>query len=302
VQKIPYYQYLSGFLTATKEFSMAVRNIDKAEATSHKFVDRVEDGLGNETLWQECSDALGQVSNPAERQRMVRDLENNGVLPRMLLVCGAAIDLDGDGVTREEIDTAINDTTGDYKNQTKLSAEYAKEHFNDIDTDDDDHLTRDEIDAWRHAHQGDIHPSESSPYQQDPERPTDSVPENQKQYEKRLMDPGASAQEKLEAVEKLHELGVKSVTLTDNNGNTKTFQIQVEPVSPGSTRQYVHLYDTSSGRIVLRGIGADGNYVQEVGRGGRSVGYGGDIFSGNNSGSNVVNFDRLDLDPRASAV
>jgi len=270
---------------------MALKNIDKAEASSHKFVDYAESERASEALWQECSDALGQaMKDPQERRRVVGELEENGVLPRMLLVCSGAIDLDGDGMTKEEIDAALNDTSGTYKNQTKISAAYAKEHFADIDTSEDGSLSAEELKIWQQQHQGEIHPGENSPYQENSERPYDTVPENQKQWESRLADPRASAQEKLEAVEKLHEMGVDKVTLTDEQGIARTFRIQVEPVSPGSSKQYVHLYD-ETGRIVLRGIGADGSYAQEVSRKGQKVGYGGDIFSKNNKDSGLARFD-----------
>ncbi len=272
---------------------MSVRQLDKAEATVHKFVDRIEQGDSSEALWQECSDALGQVTNLEERRKLVRDLEGNGILPRLLVDCGGAIDLNGDGISEEEIDAAENDSSGAYKNQTKLAAAYAKEHFEEIDTSGDGKLSAGEMDEWKQEHPGEVHPNESAPYQENPDRPTDSVPENEEQQKRVIERREASPQEKLEAIEKLHEMGVTSITLTDRNGVTKTYEIRVEPVSPGSSRQYVHLFDSESGQIVLRGVGADGNYAQEVNSQGRKVGYGGDRFTNENQDSFVIKFDDL---------
>ncbi len=270
---------------------MPVGNYDAVGAEIHKFVDKVENGQGNEQLWQECSDAIGRVETPADRARLMEGLERSGLLPRLVLDCAAALETDDEeGLSKAELEQAANDQTGEVKEQTKLAAQALLDKWDEINTEvdedeEDDVLTDKELQAWKQENSGDEHPSDVFGYEENDDENDDILPESQRYYESVLERPEASAQEKLKAVEELASMGVSEVTLTDNDGMTRTFKIEVSDID--GERKYVHLRDKESGKIVLRAIGRDGEYTQEVDRRGKPVEFFGSRWSEQNRESRI---------------
>ncbi len=81
-----------------------------------------------------------------------------------------------------------------------------------------------------------------------------------------LEDGDAEVERKLAVIEQLAKNGVKEITLKDEDGKEIRCQVVVEPVAPGSKRNYVHLFafdDSGNRNIVLRAIGKDGEYQKE---------------------------------------
>jgi hypothetical protein len=98
-----------------------------------------------------------------------------------------------------------------------------------------------------------------------------------------LEDPKASSEEKLKAILELKEAGRTEVELIDN-GKRVRCRISVEPVAPGSDRNYVHLFaidENGKEQIVLRGLEQDGKFSKQG-----SAAYVGDRWS--NRDSNIA--------------
>ncbi|MBA3993429.1 MAG: hypothetical protein C0469_07870 [Cyanobacteria bacterium DS2.3.42] len=96
-----------------------------------------------------------------------------------------------------------------------------------------------------------------------------------------LEDPKASSEEKLKAIVELKEAGRSEIELIDNNGKRIRCRISVEPVAPGSDRNYVHLFaidENGKEQIVLRGLEQDGKFSRQG-----NAGYVGDRWSGRDS-------------------
>lgn len=91
-----------------------------------------------------------------------------------------------------------------------------------------------------------------------------------------LEDPKASPEDKLKAIQDLKEEGHTEIVLFDN-GRKIRCRIAVEPVAPGSSRNYVHLFavdDNGRELIVLRGLEENGHYSRQG-----TAGYVGDRWS-----------------------
>ncbi len=218
-------------------------------------------------------------------------LERQGVLPQLVLQEAARLNADGQGgITRQDLNNIINDRTNRYDPTTVLAAQYAARNFAAID---DDHwyrpgnntneLTIDEIrnfaDGRRTASppvRGESAPAGRLPYDQPPN------PENVRQMNIDILNGSSgTAQTKFAAIEAIARTGQNRITLTDVDGRQVPCRIEVSPISPGSDRNYVHLYATDGGRerILLRAIGRNGEYTQQVGNDGNRVSFTGSEWS-----------------------
>ena len=103
-----------------------------------------------------------------------------------------------------------------------------------------------------------------------------SRPDEHDQLTDVLQSKTATPEDKMRAIEALAAQGVTSLTLTDVDGNQTEARIDVQPVAPGSSRKYVHLYGVDeNGREhpLMRGLSQNGEYSSEVDRSGNKVGF-----------------------------
>jgi len=275
---------------------------DAISANIHKLVDSRDsgDGAAEQAAWHEISRTYdSNVKTAADRQNLTNSLVESGVLPRLLVSIASAIDADGDEeITRDELAERINSTDGSVNPATKIASQYALDNFDQIDGCEDGsrdgELSVEELERWQQTHPGQKHPNEVNPYENNPQHESDpaatddALPEDAQRCKAVLEKPYASEQEKLKAVEELHKLGVKEIELREPDGSVRLYKIQVE--SAGSGRNYVHLWDADSNQIVLRAIGKDGQYVQQVGRDGKPVPFQGSRWSRDNSQSDVIKY------------
>ncbi len=198
-----------------------------------KFLDKVENGQSSGLVWNECSEALKNVQTPEDKERLMSGLERSGLLPRLVIDCAAAIESDGEeGLSKDELQSRIDDTSGEVSEPTKLAAQALLDHWDEVNTEaaeegEDDVVTDEELQAWKQANPGEEDPSDVFGYEENDDENDDVLPETQDYYERVLERPEASAEEKLKAVEKLAGMGVKEVTLTDEEGVTRTFKVEV---------------------------------------------------------------------------
>jgi hypothetical protein len=104
-------------------------------------------------------------------------------------------------------------------------------------------------------------------------------------HAKTLINKEASPQEKLKAAEKLSNLGFPDLKIKDADGNIKNIHIESKEVAKGRTEVDVM---TDKGQIVLRGIDDHGTFKHETNKQGKEVGFNGDKFSKENSGSALL--------------
>lgn len=278
---------------------------DVIGANVHKLVVSREtgDGAAEQAAWNEIARLYdSNVKTPQDRQHLNDSLEKSGVLPRLLVSIASAIDSEDDyddTISKDELKERIDSTDGSVNPATKIASQYALDNFDEIDGCDgeerDGELSEEELTRWQQTHQGEASPKDVNPYETNPENPEDpsaaddALPEDADRYKRVLEKPYASEQEKLNAVEELHKLGVTEIELKEPDGTVRKYQIQVEDA--GSGRSYVHLWDASSGKIVLRGIGKDGVYTQEVDRNGNPVPFQGHRWSKRNPDSSVTKYE-----------
>ena len=213
--------------------------------------------------------------------QVTRQMEQQGVLPRLLMQEAGRLNVDGqEGISRNDLDTIIANRDNQYQPLTVLAARYAARNFTQIDNDNffrfannTNELTVDEI-------RGHSERSTTQPTRGDAPgvaRPFDQPPNPNEERQRNidvLNGRDGNAQSKFRAIEELARLGATRITLTDAEGRQVQCRVQVSPISPGSNRNYIHLYGTdSNGResILLRAIGRNGEYSQQVGSDGRAV-------------------------------
>lgn len=272
---------------------MGVREVDTAGATIHKLVDRAEAGTADGALWADAHLAIQKVENPQDQQRLMAGLEETGLLPRLVVDCAAALDTDGrKGISKQELQKAIADTTGNVNNATKLAAQAALEHWDEINTKKAsgrgsiDVLSDAELYAWKDKNPGTRKADDGYYYEQNGDQQDDIVQESNSYSRGVLQRPEATDQEKMQAVAELGD-GAE-IELTDKNGQTRKYKVQVENIS--GDRNYVHLYDAETGKIVLRGIGENGVFTQEKDRRGNPVPFSGTEWSSRFGDSRITKF------------
>lgn len=277
---------------------------DVISANIHKLVDSrdSQDSAAEQAAWNEIARLYdSNVKTPQDQKHLTNSLVESGVLPRLLVSIASAIDGDDydETISKEELKERIDSTDGSVNPATKIASQYALDNFDAIDGCDgeerDGELSEEELVRWQQTHQGEGDPRTVNPYEtnpenlEDPSAGDDALPEDAERYKKVLEKPYASEQEKLRAVEELNKLGVREIELTEPDGTVRKYQIQVE--SAGSGRNFVHLWDASSGKIVLRGIGKDGTYTQQVDKNGNPVPFQGSRWSKRNPDSNVTKYE-----------
>lgn len=277
---------------------------DVISANIHKLVDSrdSQDTAAEQAAWNEISRLYESCVRTEKDEKNLNDsLVQSGVLPRLLVSISSAIDSDDwdETISKEELEETINSTDGSVNPATKIASEYALDNFDSIDGCDGDErdgeLSQEELRKWQQTHQGEADPRHVNPYetnpenQDDPNAGDDALPEDAERCMRVLEKRYASEQEKLRAVEDLSKMGIKEIELTEPDGSVRKYQIQVE--SAGNGRNYVHLWDASTGKIVLRGIGKDGVYTQQVDRNGKPVPFQGHRWSEHKPDSNVTKFE-----------
>lgn len=250
----------------------------------------------SENLQKEVNDAVrasGVRVGPADYHAATEQLQRQGVLPNVMIGQFGNLDRDGSGtLTEREVQTAIND-----RNTPFLAGVSARglrgtlrEMGGTVDPNSGEYsVTRTQYEAFlRRRQQPEAQPGQTPPLLE-PTRPgqqprpgearvpegNPQVPEAQRHIDQ-LQSGRGTPQERLAAVQELARLGVNRVTLLDSNGRPVDCRISVEPVTRGSSRNYVHLFargENGREQILLRGIGQEGNFSQQLDRNGRAVDY-----------------------------
>ncbi len=231
-------------------------------------------------------------------------------LPQLVVNQFSDIDSDSNGkIGTGELRNALNSDDA----MTRLAARYTLRNLDDID---DNHfdlsdtvewfrqdLSINEVSAWADDHGsdvgagvGDLAARSISDHGRDDHDETFESDYDRDNFSSRsrsqlinvLEDSDATQTEKFKAIEELGRRGVTSITLSDDRGNEVHARIQVEPVSPGSDRNYVHLFaegDDGREHILLRAISNNGYYQHETDSQGRELGYVGDWWTRTNGDS-----------------
>ncbi|MCC7528616.1 MAG: hypothetical protein IT342_08850 [Candidatus Melainabacteria bacterium] len=218
-------------------------------------------------------------------EQVTRQMEQQGVLPQLLIQEAGRLNVDGQGgISRQDLQSVIDNRENRHQPLTVLAARHAMRNFNEIDNhswyrfgNNRDELT--EVELREHSDRNTVRPARSdAPLQPgSPPRQYDQPPnpaDVRQQNIDILNGRDGNAQTKFRAIEAIARLGNNRITLTDAEGRQLNCRVEVTPISPGSNRNYVHLYETDSNgreRILLRAVGRDGQYSQQVGSDGRPV-------------------------------
>ncbi|MBX9950534.1 MAG: hypothetical protein K2Y39_15305, partial [Candidatus Obscuribacterales bacterium] len=199
-------------------------------------------------------------------------------------------ELDGDGngfITAGELDQYSQRAAGTISEQDAGKLLDLKENVGDLEEKDGDDEFLDENDGITRA---DLHKAAEEMAQQDNENSAETGAEattaeevlTEKTAEEKALDTlgskDASTEDQLQAIKTLVEAGQTTATITDADGTSMTVRLEVQPISEGSDRSFVHMFAVDeSGRetVVLRAVSdgegfaqqrdADGNLVSYVG-------------------------------------
>ncbi|MBA3857805.1 MAG: hypothetical protein C0507_12930 [Cyanobacteria bacterium PR.3.49] len=215
----------------------------------------------------------------------------------------ATLDADSDGyVTRAEIDETLSGgvSASDAAKLQDLRARMGdlEELSDDEFGDENDGFTHEDLRlaaqaeavsltgerAERRAEEGDDGPSDAPVTVEEVLSGDADKSDEPSEYLRDLQDKDSTVEEQLTAVKALVAAGQTTATIEDADGNPLTVRMDVQPVSEGSDRSYVHLYAVDeSGRetVILRAITDGDGFAQQRDGNGNPVSYVGRKWSQN---------------------
>ena len=261
---------------------------------AHEVQDRIQAATqqpdASDRLLNQANDlmrAYNMNGSNASSEILSRQMAQSGVLPDLLIQERGRLNVDGQGdISRRDLQTITEAQPGTYRPTTVLAARYALQNFDRINRDvtmslfgsSEQELTQRELEAF----------SRNPERQNRPQGDVSRTPEAlRQQLSDVLVSREGNPQSKFSALETLHGMGVRNITLRDANGQDVNCRIDVRQLPGGRTVIGLFAQEGNRERVVLRAIGNNGQYEQQRDSQGRQVGFTGDWWTRNRQESNI---------------